>query len=66
MPELPEVETIRLLLRNGGSENPSLLNSEITGADLYWERTLVTPSPDEFKNKIVSQHIMEIERRENF
>ena len=66
MPELPEVETIRLLLRNGGPENPSLLNSEITGVDLYWERTLVMPSPDELKNKIVSQHIVEIERRGKF
>ena len=66
MPELPEVETIRLLLRNGGPESPSLLNYEITEADLYWERTLETPTPEEFKNKIVSQKIMDIERRGKF
>jgi len=66
MPELPEVETIRLLLRNGGPESPSLLNYEITGADLYWDRTLETPAPDEFKRKITSQRIEEIERRGKF
>lgn len=66
MPELPEVETIRLLLRNGGPESPSLLNFEITGADLYWERTLETPAPDEFKRKIISQQIKEIGRRGKF
>jgi formamidopyrimidine-DNA glycosylase len=60
MPELPEVETIVRLLR------PALIGKTIQSAELYWERTLVIPSPKEFKEKIRGQQIMEVFRRAKF
>jgi formamidopyrimidine-DNA glycosylase len=63
MPELPEVETIRQNLRRGGQDWPSLLNQQITGAQLLWKRTLTTPAPAEFLACIQGQNIKEIGRR---
>jgi formamidopyrimidine-DNA glycosylase len=60
MPELPEVETIVRLLR------PTLIGKSILSADLYWERTLVTPSPEEFKKLVRGQQIKEVFRRAKF
>ncbi len=60
MPELPEVETIVRLLR------PALVGKTILSADLYWERTLVTPSPAEFKQAVRGQQIQEVFRRAKF
>ncbi len=63
MPELPEVETIASILRHGGDHHPSLLGKTILGAHLLWERTLASPSPAEFQEKIFGQVIREIGRR---
>ncbi len=60
MPELPEVETIVRLLR------PTLIGKTILAADIYWERTLVTPSPAEFKRLVRGQQINEVFRRAKF
>ena len=66
MPELPEVETIKNLLRQGKGESPSLLGMEVASARLLWDRTLAQPSPREFTRRIISQRVDEIERRGKF
>jgi formamidopyrimidine-DNA glycosylase len=63
MPELPEVETFRRKFLHGSDENPSLLGMRINGADLFWKRTLETPSPETFRTQIVGQTIQDINRR---
>lgn len=63
MPELPEVETIRNMLRRGGEDHPSLLGMTITGSEVYWERTLAMPGVDEFRRRITGQVVQEIGRR---
>jgi formamidopyrimidine-DNA glycosylase len=66
MPELPEVETIKNLLRQGQGESLSLLGMEVASARLLWDRTLAQPSPGEFARRIVGQRVDEIERRGKF
>jgi formamidopyrimidine-DNA glycosylase len=66
MPELPEVETIKNLLRQGQGDTPSLLGMVVVNAHLLWDRTLAQPSPDEFTRRIVGQRLDEIERRGKF
>jgi formamidopyrimidine-DNA glycosylase len=66
MPELPEVETIAGLLRQGGPESQSLLGKRITGVRLLWERTLVTPSPAEFEARLTGQVFQDVTRRGKF
>ncbi len=66
MPELPEVETIANGLRQGGEGFPSILGRRIERAHLLWRRTLASPSPDEFTERIPGQRINEIGRRGKF
>lgn len=66
MPELPEVETIRNILRQGTPDFPSVVGMEITSAEVYWERTLAWPEVDEFRRRIAGQRIVEIGRRGKF
>jgi formamidopyrimidine-DNA glycosylase len=66
MPELPEVETIGRALREGGSNTPSLIEKRIGKATILWERSIATPSPEEFSHKISGQTIHEIGRRGKF
>ena len=63
MPELPEVETIAVRLRTGSPDHPSLINRTILGTQLFWERTLVTPSPSEFEKSIPGQFLRNVSRR---
>jgi formamidopyrimidine-DNA glycosylase len=63
MPELPEVETIRNVLREGQDGYPSLLGLEIIDARVYWPRTLATPSVEVFQDRIRGQVIQELGRR---
>ena len=63
MPELPEVETIRLRLRDGTTEHPSVVGREIRSADLFWERTLAFPDPVCFTEAIRGQKILDVQRR---
>jgi formamidopyrimidine-DNA glycosylase len=60
MPELPEVETIARSLK------PELVGKTILYADLYWARTLATPSPAQFKKQIAGQKILDISRRAKY
>jgi len=66
MPELPEIETIRNLLRLGGPDTPSLLGMTIFSVQLLWERSLAIPSPAEFLTRLPGQEICEIQRRGKF
>lgn len=63
MPELPEVETIRNKFRKGTTDIPALVGKQITGAELLWERTLETPTPAKFLQRISGQKITDIGRR---
>ncbi len=66
MPELPEVETIRNLLRLGGPANPPLVDMTVTDVLLLWERTLAVPSPAEFLQRLPGQRILDVGRRGKF
>ncbi len=66
MPELPEVETIRRALRDGGRDGPPLVGRRVQAAHLLWERTLAVPSPAEFQRRITGQMIQDVGRRGKF
>jgi formamidopyrimidine-DNA glycosylase len=66
MPELPEVETIARNLRQGTESSPSVVGREITGARLFWERTLAAPLPAQFEQVLVGQTIENTSRRGKF
>ncbi len=57
MPELPEVETIKRELL------PYVCGKKITGVELFWERMLRQPSPQDFQKRIKGQRICDITRR---
>ena len=63
MPELPEVETIRLALKNGGRGAESILGHRVLESCLLWERTLAEPTPQEFHERILGQEITDVDRR---
>jgi formamidopyrimidine-DNA glycosylase len=66
MPELPEVETIRRALRDGGRNGPPLVGRRIQTVHLLWERTLATPSPAAFQKQIIGQIFRDVGRRGKF
>jgi len=66
MPELPEVETICRSLRNGTADAPSLIGEQIIGVRLGWPRHVVDPSPANFRRRIRSQSVRQIDRRGKF
>jgi formamidopyrimidine-DNA glycosylase len=63
MPELPEVETFRRYLLRGNSGSPTILGKQIQDAELLWDRTLASPSPAEFKERIRGQFVSGVGRR---
>ncbi len=63
MPELPEVETFRRYLLQGNSGAPSILGKKILNADLLWEGTLASPTPQEFNERIQGQFVTGVGRR---
>lgn len=60
MPELPEVETIVRSLR------PDLVGLTIVSSQVFWPRTLVGLSADEFTARITGQVILGVSRRAKF
>jgi len=66
VPELPEVETIRLRLRDGHHGSPSIVGRKILSTRLLWNKTLAYPTPDEFQNQICGQVIQDVLRRGKF
>jgi formamidopyrimidine-DNA glycosylase len=63
MPELPEVETFRRHLLQGVAGSPSILGKRIKDAELLWDGTLASPSPNEFLHRIQGQYVTGIGRR---
>lgn len=61
MPELPEVETIVRELREA-----SLIGLQIIKAIVFWDRSIANLNNDQFCRKIVSQVILDIQRRGKF
>jgi formamidopyrimidine-DNA glycosylase len=66
MPELPEVETIRNALRNGGRGGESVVGRHVEDSHLLWERTLAEPKPEEFQQRILGQKVRDVGRRGKF
>jgi len=60
MPELPEVETI---VRGIKAE---LIGKAILSADLFWARTLATPSSKKFTEQVQGQKIKDVTRRAKY
>ena len=56
MPELPEVETVKMSLRN------HLLDKTILSVDVLYERMIKTPL-DEFKSILTNVKIVDIQRK---
>ena len=66
MPELPEVETIRLHLRRGSDEEPSLVGQRIEGVSLRWPRHIVEPAVSTFRKQIRGRTVQDVRRRGKF
>ena len=66
MPELPEVETIRKALHQGGRDSPPVTGRRILDSRLFWERTLAEPTPEEFRARLPGQVITGVGRRGKF
>lgn len=61
MPELPEVQTIVDDL-----EKAALLGRRISAADVFWEKSISTPTPATFRQQIKGQRISAVNRRGKF
>jgi formamidopyrimidine-DNA glycosylase len=61
MPELPEVQTVVNDLNAA-----SLVGTTITGAQVFWSRTVDTLSPEEFYRNITGQTVQTIWRRAKY
>jgi formamidopyrimidine-DNA glycosylase len=61
MPELPEVQTIVNDLKTAGLEDTT-----ITGAKVFWSRTIAEPSAKVFCNRIRGKSVSAIRRRGKF
>ncbi|MCK4984982.1 MAG: hypothetical protein KAS40_05655, partial [Desulfobacterales bacterium] len=61
MPELPEVQTIVNDLKTAGVEGTT-----ITGAKVFWSRTIAEPSAKVFCNRIRGKSVSAIRRRAKF
>lgn len=56
MPELPEVETVKRVLKK------EVLNKTILSASIYWDNIIAYPEIKEFERKIKNQTIINIDR----
>ena len=63
MPELPEVETIARSLRQTGQGRPGIVGMHIHQVEVYWKRTIQTPSSEELIHRIPGQRVEEVGRR---
>lgn len=66
MPELPEVETIRRALRDGGRQALPVVGRKVQGVHVLWSGTLAQPTPDQFNHGISGQIIQDVDRRGKF
>ncbi|MHB8133723.1 MAG: bifunctional DNA-formamidopyrimidine glycosylase/DNA-(apurinic or apyrimidinic site) lyase [Anaerolineaceae bacterium] len=66
MPELPEVETIRRALQQGGRGGPAIIGWKVKYVDLLWKKVLATNNEQEFLEQIIGQSIVRVDRRAKF
>ena len=66
MPELPEVETIRRALESGGRGGPAIPGMRIELAALFWEKTLAIPDSKKFREQLIGQTVVSVNRRAKF
>ena len=66
MPELPEVETIARLLRQGVADTPGILGRKITAVQVLWARSVAQPNAPDFQARLPGQEILDIGRRGKF
>lgn len=66
MPELPEVETIARLLRDGGPASQPILGRRLSGGQIFWPRTLAEPHADQFDTRLKDQRVEQVGRRGKF
>ena len=66
MPELPEVETIVRALKTGGREGPPAVGRVLTGGEVLWQGSLVTPAVDQFSDRLSGQTLTDAARRGKF
>ena len=66
MPELPEVETIARNLGAGKGNVPSLVGMTVTGAEVFWPRTIAEPDAKAFVTLISGQQIKAVSRRAKY
>ena len=66
MPELPEVETIARILREGSDGQPAVVGRQIQSVSLLWERTLAIPTAEELLRRLPGQKILTVGRRGKF
>jgi formamidopyrimidine-DNA glycosylase len=63
MPELPEVETISIRLRQGSGACPGLLGRTVGAVHLYWQKSLANSTEAELRSRLTGQTLQEIQRR---
>lgn len=64
MPELPEVETVARMLREGrGERGPSVIGRTITRVTVRWPRHIATPSARAAQRRLRGQTILAVSRR---
>jgi formamidopyrimidine-DNA glycosylase len=63
MPELPEVETIARILRQGVDGRPGLPGKQILGVRLNWPRHVAEPKPRIFQKQVRGRTILDVSRR---
>ncbi len=66
MPELPEVETIARVLRDGRPDSPPILGRSMLGGQVFWPRTLAEPSAEQFDARLRGQRVDKVGRRGKF
>jgi len=66
VPELPEVETIRRALQQGGRGGPAIIGWKVKYVDLLWKKVLATNNEQEFLEQIIGQSIVRVDRRAKF
>jgi formamidopyrimidine-DNA glycosylase len=66
MPELPEVETIRRALRDGGRAGPSVLDRTVVAGRCLWHGSLAFPDARRFWQRLRGRRIMALRRRGKF
>jgi len=66
VPELPEVETIRRALQQGGRGGAAIIGWQVQKAEILWDRLLATENKNFFLEAICGQKVISVNRRAKF